>query len=200
MKQQKFQIDDSELMTPRGKIVSIGRLFIPKMGDGDFDHVMPMLSFVVIEENKTSYITTCIHLQIDGYGETKEASKENMVSNVLHFLEENFYDRRNKKNCWANVYELSKANERMGLLWNKYHAIQFMRAERGLSAGWYIVFENKIKELEIQRKKIESLEREVGKLKIESSEAVSMDQKLMKLYKAEYKTFIFDEYPVRMTA
>ena len=154
-----MQINESELTTTRGKVVGIGRIKIPKMSD--FNYEIPLLSFVVIKKEDGSFISTCIHLQIDGYGDNGKEARIDMVNNAWYFLKENFNNEKCKESCWANMYDLSKANERSSTLWDKYHAVQFMLAEKGITTDRYSQLEKKIKEL---HDKVHKLEKKIKKM------------------------------------
>jgi hypothetical protein len=131
----KMQIEDSKLESIRGRVIGIGRVKIPKMHN--FNYEVPLLSFVVIETKDGGYISSCIHLQIDGYGKDDESAQIDMIDNILYYLDANFNNEDYKDNCWANMLDLFEANERSSNLWDKYHAFQIMLAERGQAADQY---------------------------------------------------------------
>jgi hypothetical protein len=148
-----MQIKDSELVATRGKVMGIGRIKFPKMSW--FNHEIPLLSFIVIKKEDGTFISTCIHFRIDGYGNTVEEARSDMTENIWHFLTENFNNKNCKSRCWLNMYELSKGDEISTALWDKYHAFQFMLAERGITMDTYMQLQKKIAELESNVKKLE---------------------------------------------
>jgi len=155
-----MQISDSELKTPRGKVLGIGRVKIPKMFL--FNKEIPLLSFVVIKKEDGKYISTCIHLQIDGYGDSVIAARIDMVSKIWYFLYENFNNRECMKKSWINILDLFKSNERSNILWDKYHAFQIMLAERDVATDKYSQLQKKIESLQ---DKVNKLQKEIKKLK-----------------------------------
>jgi len=169
------QIDKSELATPRGKTIGIGRVKIPKMFG--FNYEIPLLSFIVLEKEDGSYISSCIHLQIDGYGNNAEKARIDMVNNVWYFLKENFNNEKYKDSCWINMYELAKANERSSALWDRYHAVQYMLAERGITTDKYSDLEKKINELQA---KVNKLEKKINKLE-KKHEKMNSDERIESL-------------------
>jgi len=148
-----MQIEKSKLESVRGRVIGIGRVKIPKMTD--FNYEIPLLSFVVIEKENGGYVSSCIHLQIDGYGKTDEDAQIDMLDNILYYLDVNFNDEHCKDSCWANILDLFEANESSSALWDRYHAFQIMLAERGHAADQWKLME-KIGELEKKVKELES--------------------------------------------
>jgi len=152
-------IRNSELKTARGSIVGIGRVKIPKMLV--FNHEIPMLSFIATKR-KDGYISTCIHLQIDGYGKNLKDAKIDMVSNILYFLRENFGNEKSKNGSWENILDLFKSNPASNILWDKYHAFQVILAEKGISTDNYSLLQEKINQLQ---EEVDKLKKEIKKMK-----------------------------------
>jgi len=150
-----MQINALELETARGRVIGIGRVKIPKMLV--FNQEIPLLSFIVIEKADGKHISTCIHLKIDGYGNSVDEARIDMVSNILYFLRVNFKNERSKDSSWINILDLFKSDEISNNLWDRYHAFQIMLAEKGIATDNY----------EQLHKKIELLQGEVNKLKNE---------------------------------
>jgi hypothetical protein len=139
----KMQIEDSELETERGEVIAIGRLKIPKTKN--FKHEIPMLSFIVIKKKDCSFVSTCIHLQMDGYGRTEKESLRDMINSVLYYLEQNFNNEKYRKTCWRNMLSLLQASKNSSAMWDRYHAFQIMLAERGLTTDFVHLQQKKIR-------------------------------------------------------
>jgi hypothetical protein len=124
-----------ELMTDRGQAVGFGRVKIPKIPVIEFDLDIPLFSFVVIErdEEHLRYIASCIHLHIDGYGDTIKNAILDMSGNIVFFLCDNFKDEGCREYFWENLYIQSKTNSSSSILWDKYHALQYLCAKNGIS-------------------------------------------------------------------
>ena len=165
-----MQIPESKLETVRGKVIGIGRVKIPKMSN--FNYEIPLLSFVVIRKPDGGYVSSCIHLQMDGYGDSDKDAQIDMVGNILDYLDENFNGEYHKEHCWTNILGLFEANERTSTLWDTYHAFQIMLAEKGHATDRYsssqqlkeIVrkideLENRVKALEGRIKNLEEQRR-----------------------------------------
>ena len=167
-----MQISISDMTTNLGQIIGFGRVKIPKMFG--FDYEVPLLSFVVTEKLDKSYVATCIHLQIDGYGDTVENAQMDMVDNVWYFLWENFNNEKCKDNAWRNILSLFKSNERSNALWDVYHACQIGLAEKGCPTDKYSTLYEKIKELE---KEVAKLQEEISKLKGKNNRAENKDER-----------------------
>jgi len=140
-----MQISTLELETVRGKVIGIGRVKIPKMLV--FNQEIPLLSFIVIEKTDGKYVSTCIHLKMDGYGNNVDEARIDMVSNILYFLRQNFSNKHCKDNSWINILDLFKSDEISNVLWDKYHAFQIMLAEKGIATDNYEQLSEKIKQL-----------------------------------------------------
>jgi len=153
-----MQISVSELKTARGKVVGIGRVKFPKTSW--FNHEIPLLSFIVIKKPNGKYVSTCIHLKMDGYGDTVKSAQSDMAENIWNFLDRIFNNKNSKNKCWLNMYELSKGDEISTTLWDKYHAVQFMLAEKGVATDRYTQLQSKIAELE---NKVKELEKRIKK-------------------------------------
>jgi hypothetical protein len=148
-----MQIKDSELETARGKVIGIGRIKFPKTVG--FNYEIPLLAYIVTKGENGTFISTCIHFRIDGNGNTVEEAQTDMAENIWFFLSGNFSNENLKNRCWSDMYEMTKGDEISTSLWDKYHAVQFMLAERGVATDKYTQFLIKIAELENRVKELE---------------------------------------------
>jgi len=114
------------VMTPRGEVIGIGKIEIPRTAD--FDHKTSPFSFLSIKESENSYISTCIHLRIDGCGTTEDEAGEDMIKKCSHFLSENFR-KLSFEDAWDNLQELFKADQWSNRLWDIYHLSDGKRSE-----------------------------------------------------------------------
>ncbi|MDR2693495.1 MAG: hypothetical protein LBB74_04685 [Chitinispirillales bacterium] len=146
-----------DLQTPRGTVVGIWRIKIHKAPEQGFDYEIPLLSSIGIKrKDDRGFIATCIHLQIDGYGDTMPEANDDMARNVRSYLIENFRCAECKDDAWANLNELLKSNPEKGLLWDKYHEMEISLAKRGIPADQYAELRQKIRSLEDSALKSES--------------------------------------------
>ena len=158
-----MQIEDSKLNSARGRVIGIGRVKIPRMKD--FDYEIPLLSFVVIKKDDGSYVSSCIHLQTDGYGNDEEYAQIDMVDNILHFLDVNFNHKDCANHCWANLLGLFEANENSSALWDHYHAFQIMLAERGCATDQHSplhLLKELLVKIEALQSKVQELEKKIA--------------------------------------
>jgi hypothetical protein len=130
----------------RGEVIGIGKLKI--FPTNAFPYEIPILSFMVIKTDSDSYVSTCIQLQLDGYGENPDRAKENMKENCANFLRENFTDPRAREKCWDNLQELFAMSPQE--LWRPYRRIQLDLAEQGVSTDITSVLIDRIADLERQ--------------------------------------------------
>ncbi|MDR2897426.1 MAG: DUF3450 domain-containing protein [Spirochaetaceae bacterium] len=148
--------------TIRGKVLGIGKLKIPK--STDFNFIIPALSFLVIKETDDSYISTCIHLQIDGYGKTEEKAILDMHRSVNFFLQEIFSNLEYADMAWVRFGELLSESTHQGTdLWEAYHKVQIYLSKLGISTDETETLKKWIKQLE---KRVERLEENRESLEI----------------------------------
>jgi len=125
-----MQIPESKLQMFRGKVIGIGDVKV--LESVNFDYDVPNMAFIVIKQkNGDGYVSSCIHLQMDGYGETIDHARRDMVNNIAYFLYKNF-NREEYKECgWENILDLFEMNEDNCVYWNAYHAFKIRLAEQG---------------------------------------------------------------------
>jgi len=142
-----------------GKVVGIGKLKVPRTLD--FNHEIPMLSFLVTEKPDGGYTATCIHFLVDGYGNEIENAINDMIDAVESFLVSNF-DHLSIGDAWYNLKDLAHSDEYSSSLWNAYRDFQFDLAADGKSMDTVEALKKRIQQL---NKRIEQLEEENEKLK-----------------------------------
>jgi len=116
------------IMVSRGEVVGIGKFKIPRTER--FDYEIQLLSFLSIKDAENSYISTCIHLHIDGYGKTEEEADRNMMKNSSFFLSQNF-KKLSIKDAWGNLRDLFKSDDWSNELWDAYHEYQIQLSIEG---------------------------------------------------------------------
>jgi len=151
----------AELVTERGCVTGFGRVKIPRMPI--FDYEIPLLSFVTVKmKNGSGFVAVCIHLQIDGYGNTENEAVKDMVNNIWRFLRESFKNGKHINSAWDNILDLFKSNPRSNVLWDKYHALQVYFAKKGVSTDHDAKLNRKIKLLQ---NRVHVLEKRINELK-----------------------------------
>jgi len=106
----------------RGIVVGIGKLKV--FPSYTFPYEIPMLSFLVVQEQENTYSSICMHLHIDGDGASPEEAHENMKDHILEFLEVNFKENRAKGPAWDHLNELFQIDDTTRELWNAYRTSQ----------------------------------------------------------------------------
>jgi hypothetical protein len=144
-----------QITVSRGEVVGIGKVKIPRTQD--FDYEIQMLSFLVIKGSENSFVSTCIHLQMDGYGRTPRESINDMIENISCFLKENF-EKLPIDDAWNNLEDLFKCDEWSTELWNAYHSVQIQLSMYGRSTDSVENLRKRIVQLEKRVKQLESLE------------------------------------------
>jgi hypothetical protein len=136
--------------------MSIGYVKIHKAPEQGFDYEVPLLYSIGIKRNDDrGYIATCIHLQIDGYGDTLQEASNDMAHNARSYLFENFRCAENKDDAWENLNELFKSNQEMGIWWEKFREMQISLAKMGIPADPYSEVYQKVRSLECKAQKSE---------------------------------------------
>jgi len=145
----------------RGTVVGIGKLKSARTPE--FNYEIPMLSFLVISEHENSYIASCMHLRVDGYGSEEDSAVEDMIDNIHAFLKANF-SRLPIDNAWLNLKELSHIDNTTKELWDAYRDIQFNLASLNITTDSIAILKKRIGQLQVR---IEQLEAENASLKEE---------------------------------
>jgi hypothetical protein len=164
--------------TSRGEVVGIGKIKIPRTSE--FDYEIPMLSFIVIKESAKSFVATCMHLQLDGYGAADDLAVGNMADRIRYFLRENF-QALNPVEAWANLKDLSHVDE-TSELWNAYRDVQFELAQYGIPTD----------SIGVLKRKISQLQTRIDQLATKNDQLVKELEKVRELY--------VDYIPVRKAA
>jgi hypothetical protein len=144
-----------KILINRGEVIGIGKVKIPRTHDLQYE--IPMFTFLVIKESEDSYISTCIHLRIDGYGKTVEEARNDMAEDIYHFLCQNF-KKLSFDNAWDNIKSLYAVDDWSNELWNAYHEAQIQISIQGRSTDNVASCLEQLKRLEKRVKKLESKE------------------------------------------
>jgi hypothetical protein len=145
---------EEQIKTYSGEVLGIGKLKVPR--SPDFDFIIPMLSFLVLKESEGGYVSTCIHLQIDGYGQTEWDAILDMLDSVTFFLRENFTNPQCKDMAWPRLEELlHESTHQETKLWDAYHRVQVRLSMLGRATDQTEELWNWIKQLQ---KRVERLE------------------------------------------
>jgi len=121
-------IANQPITVSRGEVVGIGKFKVPRTKE--FDYEIQLLSFLSIKEAEDSYISTCIHMHIDGYGKTEDEADRNMMKNVSFFLSQNF-SKLPVEDAWDNLRDLFKSDDWSNELWFAYHNVQIQLSIQG---------------------------------------------------------------------
>ena len=123
-----MQIDKSKLEYKRGNVIGIGKMYVPKMPC--FGYKLPLMDFVVTKSDDCfkKHISSCIQLQVDGYGDSNEDAQFSMVDHCLYYLTAIF---EQPEYCWSSILDLLESNPATDEIWNLYHTFQLMQAEKG---------------------------------------------------------------------
>lgn len=126
------------ITTTRGEVRGIGELTVSSTTLPE----IPLLSFIVIEMNDTDerfpsfvYVSTCIELQMDGYGKTAEEAMKNMCKHCADYLKVLFTDEKYKRYAWSNLRDLFHLDATSLELRNAYNDVRLNLAERGKYVG-----------------------------------------------------------------
>jgi hypothetical protein len=162
---------EEQIKTDRGEVLGIGKLKVP--GSPDFDFTIPRLSFLVIRDIDGEYVSTCIHLQIDGYGKTEGDAILDMIDSVTLFLRENFTNPRCKDMGWIRFEELLRESTHQETeLWDAYHSVQARLSMAGVPTDKTEELWALIKQLQ---KRVERLEDSAAQKLNEELSALSLN-------------------------
>jgi hypothetical protein len=127
------------ITTQRGRVIGIGELKV--FPSQSLPYEIPLLSFIVVKQSggaektraKFTYVSTCIQIRIDGYGETPQKAMENMLEKCGDYLKTNFTNEQCKQYGWSNLHELFHFDEYSVELQNAYNDMCLNLAERGIA-------------------------------------------------------------------
>lgn len=117
------------IMVSRGEVIGMGKVKVPRTDD--FNYEIPILSFLVIEEASRGFVSSCMHLHIDGYGKQDTDAVDDMIENISSFLRSNF-SKLSLGDAWLNLMDLSHIDDETIELWNAYRDVQFSLAARDI--------------------------------------------------------------------
>ena len=160
---------DQAIKIQRGNVIGSGRIKIPRTQE--FDQEIPLLSYVDIQVSGVSFVATCIHLHIDGYGKTIDEAEEDMVENVYYFVRENF-NKLPIENAWDNLRDLFKSDNWSNELWGAYHEVQIRLSMRGESTDNTASL---LKRLNHLAKRVKALEAKVKGSEAEEADIISLE-------------------------
>jgi hypothetical protein len=150
----------------RGTVVGIGKVKVPR--SQELDQEIQLLSFLDIRESDTSFISTCIHLRIDGYGKTPAEAERDMVQSIYYFLCQNF-QKLSPEDAWDNLFDYFAADDWSNELWNAYHKVQILLSMRGVSTDNSANLSKRIEQLD---KRVKKLESKVKNMELEAARAM----------------------------
>jgi hypothetical protein len=119
-----------QIRVSRGNVAGIGKVKIPRTAV--FNYEIPVLFFLVTEEEDGEFASACLHLRLDGYGKTAIEAIDDMRERIDYFLEVNF-SKLSKADAYLNLKELSHVEQYTMELWNAYSDAQFDLAARDIS-------------------------------------------------------------------
>ncbi|MCL2194151.1 MAG: hypothetical protein FWB78_12255 [Treponema sp.] len=105
-----------------GKVVGIGKVKIPRTTELDYD--IPMLSFLIFEGVDGGFVSSCVHLKIDGYGAAGDVAVDNMIDSINSFLKSNI-SKLPADDAWQHLMEFGHIEDDTIKLWNTYRGFQF---------------------------------------------------------------------------
>lgn len=135
----------SDIKVPTGTVVGIGKLKI--FATERFPHEIPTLSFLVAKGEDGLYVSSCLHLLLDGHGKTVKESIENMQSICQDFLTMLFENEKSKATAWDQIRE-SFTDNGISEYWAAYKEMQVNFAERNISTSIQSALEKQIRELQ----------------------------------------------------
>ena len=138
----------------RGTVVGIGKVKIPKTQELNYE--IQLLTFLDIQESENSFISTCIHLHIEGYGKTIEEAERDMAESIYDFLYKNFM-KLSPEDAWDNLRDLFRADNWSNELWDAYHDAQILLSTQGRSTDNIANLSQRLDQLARRVEELESL-------------------------------------------
>jgi len=152
----------------RGIVVGIGKLKV--FPSYNFPYEIPMLSFLVVQEQENTYSSICMHLHIDGDGASPEEARENMKDHILEFLEMNFRGNRAEGPAWDHLNELFQIDDTTRELWNAYRTSQIKCSQYGIQTDITVELLDRIEKLQNQINRLTNVKEKIEKKLAEKTE------------------------------
>jgi hypothetical protein len=160
----------------RGIVVGIGKLKV--FPSNTFPYEIPMLSFLVVQEQENVYSSICMHLHIDGDGASPEEARENMKDHILEFLFENFKENRAEGPAWDYLNELFQIDDTTRELWNAYRTSQIKYSQNGVQTDITSELLDRIEKLQNQINRLMTVKEKLEKKLAEKTEIIMEYQKV----------------------
>jgi len=160
----------------RGVVVGIGKLKVFPSNKLPFE--IPMLSFLVIQEQVNTYTAICMHLHIDGDGASPEEARENMKDHVIDFLCNNFKGDRAEDAAWDHLNDLFQIDDDTRELWNAYRTSQIKCSKEGINTDVTAELLDRIEKLENQINKLRNV---MGKMEKNLAEKTEISWEYQKV-------------------
>jgi hypothetical protein len=156
------------ITTSRGEVVGIGKIKV--FPSNNLPYEIPMLSFLVVEEQENTYVSICIHLHIDGDGASPEEARENMKDHIIEFLYTNFKGDRSEGTAWDYLNELFLLDADTSELWDAYRTAQIRYAKSGIQTDVTAELLDRIEHLQNQVNKLKTVKEKLEKNLAEKAE------------------------------
>jgi len=160
----------------RGIVVGIGKLKV--FPSNTFPYEIPMLSFLVVQEQENVYSSICMHLHIDGDGASPEEARENMKDHILEFLFENFKENRAEGPAWDHLNDLFQIDDTTRELWNAYRTSQIKYSQNGVQTDITSELLDRIEKLQNQINRLMTVKEKLEKKLAEKTEIIMEYQKV----------------------
>jgi len=166
---------DNPIFLAKGEVVGIGKVKV-HMTEG-FAYDIPLLSFITAKakkvtprkprtpqaaakEAKKAFVSTCINLRVNGYGETPEKAEADMVESTYFVLLAIFQmGGRSVEEAWAQILKWFKSDEWSNERWDAYSEVQIRQSMQGDPSAGHPDFSFRVYELGAPEKEREQLER-----------------------------------------
>jgi hypothetical protein len=104
----------NKITCSRGEVIDILSFQLPEIGDDI------LFNAIVVKEAENPFISTCINLRIDGYGETADEALKDMKENCGYFIKRNF-ELLPIGDAWRNIYDLCQVDKWAEEIWGAYY-------------------------------------------------------------------------------
>lgn len=136
-----------------GNAIAIGKIRL--LPSDELKRHMPMLHFIVLQDEQGKCSATCIQFRVDGYGNTIDASLKDLKQNVLDFVKGTFKNAPTLEDAYGSFYSLMEIDTWSTEWWNAYRKLQMKLSLRGIKTDFYEELEDEINSL---KKRIADLE------------------------------------------
>lgn len=149
-------------------IIGIGKIKLYPTAEHPYD--IPVLHYVVFQEEDGSCSAVCLELRIEANAKTVKSVREKIVEYAEEFIINTFRFAPDPNSAYDSLISLTEIDESNIQQWNIYRFCQLKLSYKGVKTDLVMELEQEIKNLKKQIVELESAQKFVNESKIPYSD------------------------------